>query len=204
MAASNVQKTPLAASLNQLGIRSAETRIQRLPQCLPCSVVSVSGSIVTVKFEVSSGVMTLPQVQMPLFGPEYIRYPMQVGDKGFAIASDAYLGQMSGLGTGTADLSEQPNLSTLSFMPIGNMNFSATDDANKVVIYGPNGTILRDKGSHAVINIDQGGTITITGDLHVSGAVIAGFGGGDQVGLQTHRHGTVSPASGTVTPSPGT
>lgn len=31
-------------------------------------------------------------------------------------------------------------------------------------------------------------TITMTGDLHVTGAVIAGYGGGDQVGLQTHRH----------------
>ena len=30
---------------------------------------------------------------------------------------------------------------------------------------------------------------TIHGDLHVTGAVIAGYGGGDQVGLQTHTHG---------------
>ena len=30
--------------------------------------------------------------------------------------------------------------------------------------------------------------VEITGDLHVQGAVIAGYGGGDQVGLQTHTH----------------
>lgn len=33
-----------------------------------------------------------------------------------------------------------------------------------------------------------GTTATLLGDLHVTGAVIAGFGGGDQVGLQTHLH----------------
>jgi len=30
--------------------------------------------------------------------------------------------------------------------------------------------------------------VTIESDLHVTGAVIAGFGGADQVGLQTHTH----------------
>lgn len=33
-----------------------------------------------------------------------------------------------------------------------------------------------------------GTTATLKGDLHVTGAVIAGFGGGDQVGVQTHTH----------------
>lgn len=30
--------------------------------------------------------------------------------------------------------------------------------------------------------------VTIESDLHVTGAIIAGYGGGDQVGLQTHTH----------------
>jgi phage gp45-like len=33
-----------------------------------------------------------------------------------------------------------------------------------------------------------GQPMTVTGDLHVTGAVIAGYGGADQVGLQTHKH----------------
>lgn len=41
-------------------------------------------------------------------------------------------------------------------------------------------------------------TATIKGDLHVSGAVIAGFGGGDQVGLQTHTH--PDPQGGNTSP----
>jgi phage gp45-like len=54
-------------------------------------------------------------------------------------------------------------------------------------------TIHTDDGT--TIYLRQGGTVEITaptviihGDLHVTGAVIAGFGGGDQIGLQTHSH----------------
>lgn len=45
-----------------------------------------------------------------------------------------------------------------------------------------------------------GVTVTIHGDLHVTGAVIAGYGGGDQVGLQTHDHTQVQPGSGNSGP----
>lgn len=54
----------------------------------------------------------------------------------------------------------------------------------------------------------QGGntTVKLDGDLHVTGSVVAGFGTGDQVGLQSHRHGTVGTpvAAQTIPPSPGT
>jgi phage gp45-like len=49
-----------------------------------------------------------------------------------------------------------------------------------------------------------GNPMVITGDLHVTGAVIAGYGGGDQAGLQTHQHGTGAAAAGTVAPTAGT
>lgn len=50
------------------------------------------------------------------------------------------------------------------------------------------------------IVIQSGGKpIVINGDVHVTGAVIAGFGGADQVGLQTHLH-----IDGTPKPTPGT
>jgi phage gp45-like len=45
--------------------------------------------------------------------------------------------------------------------------------------------------------------MTITGNLRVTGSVIAGYGGADQVGLQTHRHGTGTNAAGTVVPTAG-
>lgn len=46
--------------------------------------------------------------------------------------------------------------------------------------------------------------VTMSGNLQVSGSVIGGFGGGDQIGLLTHRHGTGTNAAGTVPPSAGT
>jgi hypothetical protein len=120
-------------------------------QALPCSVVSVSGAIVVVKFEVQSS-FTLPRVTMPLFGPEYIRYPIQQGDKGFAVPADARLGGISGLGGGVADLNQPNNLAALVFLPIGSKDWT-TVDPNAVTIYGPNGVVLRDTGSNCIITL---------------------------------------------------
>ena len=61
------------------------------------------------------------------------------------------------------------------------------------------------------IVIDPSGVVTITaptvkvvGDLHVTGAVIAGYGGGDQVGLQTHTHANSGGTGNSGTPNAGT
>lgn len=60
--------------------------------------------------------------------------------------------------------------------------------------------------SAAGIVINGGGVPVhlVNGDLHVDGAVVAGFGGADQVTLQGHRHGVGTSAAGTVVPTPGT
>ena len=44
--------------------------------------------------------------------------------------------------------------------------------------------VFRNSGVHEI----TGATWIVTGDLHVTGAVIAGYGGADQVGMQTHTH----------------
>ena len=49
-----------------------------------------------------------------------------------------------------------------------------------------------------------GRPMLITGDLHVTGAVIGNYGGSEQVGLLSHRHGTGTSAAGTVAPTAGT
>jgi hypothetical protein len=95
------QKVPLSRSLSAFAQKKALSEIAKRGQALPGHVVAVSGAIVTVNFDVQG--VTLPQVAMPLIGAEYIRWPIQVGDKGYAAAADAYLGGVSGLGGGTAD-----------------------------------------------------------------------------------------------------
>jgi len=222
--ADNAQKTPLARTLNQFAARKALGIIELLGKALPASVVSIPTAgvpIVTIKFELTNIAYTLPQVTCPLFGPEYIRYPIQVGCKGVAFPADAYLGGMSGLGGGTADLTPRANLSTLVFFPIGNTAFAASEDANAMVIYGPDGTIIRNTAKSAVLkvttaecsvtpptgkpfivngnlvingnlqfsgNIEAADGTLYTGNIHTAGAMIAGYGTGGQVGLQTHTH----------------
>lgn len=157
---SNVQKTPLLRSLNDLARQRAGNAVQRLGKTLPCSVTAVRGSIVTVKFEVLDPTFTLPPATMPIMGPEYIRYPIQIGCKGMAIAADAYLGGMSGLGTGIATLADQPNLSALVFMPVGNADFFSVD-GNLLVLYGPDGVLVQDQAGDTSVHISNAGTVTI-------------------------------------------
>lgn len=155
----NAQKTPLSRSLNLVAESMASQAIQLLGKALPCSVLAVSGSIVTVGFELTNIPFTLPSVTVPMFGPEYIRYPTQVGDLGAVFPIDTYLGGISGLGGGVADLSMRANLSSLVFFPVGNKNWSAPTDPNKIELYGPDGAILRTKDNTSALTVSETGMI---------------------------------------------
>ena len=157
----NSQKTALARTLNQFAERKVRGAIDLFGKALPASVVAVvSSGIVTVKFEIAkttNSPYTLPNVTVPLFGPEYIRYPIQAGCMGVVFPSDAYLGGVSGLGGGVADLSLRGNLSTLVFFPIGNSGWSASDDPNALVLYGPDGVIIRNLAGTSKITTNADG-----------------------------------------------
>jgi phage gp45-like len=47
-------------------------------------------------------------------------------------------------------------------------------------------------------------TVKVTGNLQVTGSIIAGYGTGDAVTVQQHRHGTGTAAAGTSIPTAGT
>jgi hypothetical protein len=173
--ADNAQKTPFFRSMNRFAEAKAISAIQLLGKALPCSVVAVSGSIVKVKFELNAAPYTLPNVTVPLAGPEWIRYPTQIGDKGIVIPSDVRIGGITGLGSGVANLNLPANLSALTFFPIGNANWDATDDAQKVVIYGPNGVIIRTTDSSTKLELSPTG-VAINNDFSASGDVSLGGG----------------------------
>jgi Phage protein Gp138 N-terminal domain len=59
-------------------------------------------------------------------------------------------------------------------------------------------------GGTSIIADDNANTVTIKGTLHVSGDVVAGFNGNDQVTLQGHHHGLGAAAAGTSAPTAGT
>jgi hypothetical protein len=177
MNASNSQKTALARSLEQFANRQVRSALDLLGQALPCSVVTVVFSgIVTVKFEITNVPFTLPNITVSIIGSEYVRLPIQKGMKGAVIAFDAYLGGMTGLGGGTADLTQRPNLSNLAFVPLGNSGWSATDDPNAVVIYGPDGAIIRTAAKDSTLTVK-------TGQATIKAASIVASDGGPAQGV---------------------
>lgn len=70
----------------------------------------------------------------------------------------------------------------------------------RLPIPAPSTSVPQIRNSDATVKLEFiGGGFKLTGNLQVTGSVIAGFGGVDQVGLQTHTH-----ASNGTPPAPGT
>ena len=173
-------KNSLSASLQPFAKGKVADGLQSLGQRYPCTVAEViSSGIVLVNFEVNAAPFTLPKKKVPVVGSEYVRLPIQVGDKGMCITADARLGGMTGLGSGTPGLTRPGNLSALAFIWLGNTAWSIVDDPDAVVIYGPNGVILRDTAktntltiSETTVTLDLGTSMTINtngNDITISG-----------------------------------
>lgn len=209
----NSLKTPFAATLPTFARGQIDQASELDGMALPCHVVSVSGAIVTVAFDIQTD-FTLPQAEMAILGAEYVRLPVQIGCKGLAIPADAYLGAVTGLGGSTTPFLQPGNLGALAFLPIGNKNFS-TVDGNVLVMYGPNGVTLRDANSNTTIvltttaaTVTRGSVslvvdntgVTVHGNLTVTGSTSFG-GGGKKVVLDgdpVTTGGTVTATSTTI------
>jgi hypothetical protein len=139
----NHQKTPLYTSLTRHGRREINTALELTGKALPASIVTMMGSIATIKFELTNIPFTLPNVTVPIAGSEYIRLPLQAGCKGVVFPADARLGAVSGLGGTSTDLSTTGNLSALVFFPLGNKGFAAPEDANQLELYGVDGALIK-------------------------------------------------------------
>lgn len=164
---SNAQKIPLTRTLPALAQAAALRLIQQYGEPLPGSVTSVSGPIITAQFNVQNAngqSINLPQVQMPIFGPEYIRYPVQVGDKGVAFPMPLYIGSVTGLGPDTpAQLGQLTGNLQLMWFPCGNKNWQPTSFPNYTVVYGVSGVKIVDTATGTVVITVNASGITITG-----------------------------------------
>ncbi len=193
-------------SLNQVAIQRIQDYMQNRGRSLPCKVVAISGAMVTVAFQVNADPLTLPQITIPKAESNWIRMPTQVGDLGWTVPADAYLGGVSGLGGGTATLQQPGNLSALVFVPISNFN-SPPANPNAAYVQGPDGAVIQTTTgmvSSAVIN--QSGTVLTFGSssITINGSEITMTAGGNTVTLNstgftidgilfdTHVHGGVS------------
>ncbi|PNO45529.1 hypothetical protein MC52_024800 [Klebsiella michiganensis] len=141
------QRLNFAKSMNNFAEEKIAEAMQLVGKVLPATIVRQSGKMVTVSFSLTNILFTLPQVTIPLFGPQYVRYPMQPGDRGIVIPADTYIGGMSGLGGGVADLTQPANLSALVYLPISHTEWQDVD-GQVVTVYGPEGVTLRDSGSN--------------------------------------------------------
>lgn len=141
------QRLNFAKSMNNFAEEKIAEAMQLVGKVLPATIIRQSGKMVTVSFSLTNIPFTLPQVTIPLFGPQYVRYPMQPGDRGIVIPADTYIGGMSGLGGGVADLTQPANLSALVYLPISHTEWQDVD-GQVVTVYGPEGVTLRDSGSN--------------------------------------------------------
>ena len=199
-------RVPLANSLPAYTQDQALQAIQLTGRALPCSVSAINKGTVTVNFEVNSAPFTLPPATMPIATWVYIQAPVQIGDKGYAAAADAYLGGMSGLGGGVADLTQRGNLSALVFVPLGNTAW-ARRDANAVEItgHGSSGLDVQDgTGATRLIVNSAGVTIIHGGETITIGGAGMTFSGGDLIfphtTFLTHVHSGVQSGSSDTGP----
>ena len=165
--AANFLKLWVQGNLNKLAVNRARNEIQSTGRALPCSVVSVSGSLVTVKFELNSKPWTLPQITIPKAESQWIRTPIQKGDMGITIPADVLIGNVSGLGGGVPTMARPGNLSALVFLPVASKNFSAVN-INAAYISGPQGAVIQDEAGTAIATIG-GGRIALQGNTFVTG-----------------------------------
>lgn len=212
--ADNAQKTPIQQTLNAFADKKINNAAQLLGKSVPASVLSTdpTNTIVTVKLELQETPFTFPQITCPVYGPQWLRWPIQTGDLGVCFASDYYLGGMSGLGGGVASLTQMMNLGTLVWFPIGNASFSATDNKQAAVLYGPDGSVIRtqdssvkmvlDKegvkffiGSQVALVIDSGGVRAFSPDGSASVVVENGGTKIDNINFLPHVHSGVQTGS---------
>lgn len=168
---SNYLKTPLVSGLSAGAKTQVQNAVMALGKALSCHVTAVTGPMITVAFDVNTS-YNLPNVTIPLFGPEYIRYPIKDGDLGYVIPVDVPVGFTSGQAIGVPDLISVPaNLEALFFMPIGNINWTVVNPS-AVTVYAPDGVVIRDTASDSVI------TLTPTGIT-----IVAGGEGGSEISM---------------------
>lgn len=196
MTPENFQRTPLGESWNRIAREAVATALQQSGKGLPCSVVSVQGQFVTVRFEVNSGDFTLPNVTIPIATSEYDWIPVQPGDKGMTIPADVTLAGVNGSGGGVPNLVQSANLAALLFQPVANRQW--TGGGGQRIVQGPGGVLLQTMGGAVSFNL-TGSSISMTAGGHTLTVSAAGVAIDGKI-FATHEHDGVTTGSGHTGP----
>ena len=201
----NSRKLPIFSSIGQAARQQAVRSDNLAGKAMPASVASVNGAAVTVNFEVQTG-YPLPKISVPILGSEYIRLPIQPGCKGMVISSDYYLGAMTGLGTGAADMKRRGNLGNLVFVPLGSQSWASVD-GDVLTMYGVSGVTITDKdGGNSSVTLTEDSAVLKCGDASVtcSGGKVSVSGtlviNGQEYTAHTHTNGNQGQPTGGVIP----
>jgi hypothetical protein len=135
-------KHPFQYQMNQWSSKRINDRVQREAKSIPCHVVQVEKDFITVAFENQNGIFTLPTVKIPQSMSPYGRNPTQVGDKGYAVPGNYYLGGVTGDAGGNTDFYPRGNLTTLSFEHTSHTQNPDRDKDQLTHMGGPNGWIV--------------------------------------------------------------
>ena len=181
---SDSQKFPFVKGLMDVVKTESDDHAAVAGRSLPCHVVKVAGQIVTVQFDMLPDGTQYPQVTIPIATFPYIRYPIQVGDRGVSVAADVSLRGVSGLGAGIASRAFSMSLVPLFFVPLSNAGWSE-EDPKKIVLYGPDGAILKTEDGASSVTVEPGKIteeadeirltgkhIYLTGILHFNGPIV--------------------------------
>ena len=197
--ADNALVTPQAFSLPSAMRERTHDSSQTQQQAIPVTVVAVSGELVTVQASIKSN-FTIPQITIPQAFSQWIRQPTQVGDEGWAIPCDYYLGGQSGVGGGVANTYDRGNLTNLVFHHTSQKTFPANTgrNPNAAFINGPQGVVLQDTAGNCTFTLTSTGIVIKIGGttLTINGSGLS-VSGGDIVNNSlsvgsTHVHGGVS------------
>jgi hypothetical protein len=156
--ANNALVTPLAYSLADLARIGSQNKNQQISQPIPVSITKIHGELVQVKIEAKGrGIpYTIPEFIVPQSFSEWIREPTQVGDKGWLVESNYYLGGMSGLNGGTANYYDRSNLTNMVFQHISQKQFphNVNRNLNQVFQNGPEGVMNQTTDGKFFVNVD--------------------------------------------------
>jgi|SRR6185503_522769 len=180
----NYHKLWIQQNLNSNAINRALQAIQSTGRALPCTVVAVQvdgfASLVTVEFQAQfpyttpdgkAASFTLPPVTLPKAESPWMRSPTQLGDVGLTVPADTFLGGISGLGSGIAQVGvEYGNLSTLVWIPVAATAWTASPDPNKPWVNGPAGAVVSDTAQTAT-SVTSAHTITHTAGVGTANEV---------------------------------
>ncbi len=188
MIGDELQQFWMQLSLNKMAVNRALEAIQNAGKSLPCEVTAIDGAIVTVKFNLDTAPWTLPPISIPKLESPWLRSPTQIGDMGLAVPAGTYLGGISGLGGGVANMRNPGNLSALYFAPISSAD-SPPPNVNAATVQGPEGAIIQTTAGptpSSVVTNQSGTTVTFGSTTIVVGASsITMTAGGETVTLDS-------------------